>query len=413
MSVGARSITIPIAFRIAGNAAAFAVTKLNPWLAGLQLAAFAIPLIVEWITGSNSDLEVDDDGQLMVPARPGVPGDSGVPNVESDIDFDRTVLADGRTLAQTWADDLASGNYGLNNPYNYPIKVVNGQDSMCPCAAFNPNGTCSSKPAIKYLSKSGFGNVLTYRCIGSNPVVGASGTEPVPARHPTIDELGSLANGPLNPALLPLLDIPIPVEPAPVINPVSEPVGDTLIGPNGNPAPELQPNPEPMRFPDGDPIPIPNTNPQQYSQPWFEVSPAPVPENLWRVEVRPIATITYDPTPQPDPFPQPDPEDPPPPFDFYTDCDKFPGSLGCMPVGDPATPEEIPTENRNISLQNGPVFSGGSCPANFNITVLGRTFTMLEMAQPCAWISGAFKPIFLLLCFISAVFIVKPVLKSE
>ena len=406
LTVGARAISVPVAFRVAANAATFAVTKLNPWLTGLQIAAYAIPLVVQWITGSNSDLEIDDDGQLMVPEKPGVPGDSGVPNVQSDIDFDRTVLADGRTLSQAWADDLSSGYYGLNDPYHYPIKVVDGYDSMCACAAWNSNGSCSNKPAIKYLSQSGFGGVLTYHCIGSNPVVRASGTEPVPARHPTIDELGSLANGPINPALLPLLDIPIPVDPVPVINPVSEPVGDPLIGPNGNPAPELQPNPEPLRFPDGDPVPIPNTDPQEYSQPWYRVQPSPVPGNPWRVDVTQDTTTTTDPTPQPDPLPFPNP-DPVPVPDFYTDCDKYPGSLGCMPVDSPPS-EQIPSETRQITLQNGPSFNGGSCPANLNITVAGRVFTAVDMVQPCNWIANYVKPVLLLLAAISAVFIVMP-----
>ncbi|MBA4112008.1 MAG: hypothetical protein C0492_01370 [Verminephrobacter sp.] len=94
--------------------------------------------------------------------------------------------------------------------------------------------------------------------------------------------------------------------------------------------------------------------------------------------------------------------------DFYTDCEKYPGSLGCLPVGDAPAPEQVPSETRTLELLPGPVFGGGGCPANLNVHILGRTYTVLDMAQPCAWIVGYMKPIILLMAAISAVFIVMP-----
>jgi len=37
---------------------------------------------------------------------------------------------------------------------------------------------------------------------------------------------------------MPYLDMPIPVDPKPVINPITQPVGDPLVGPDVNPAHE-------------------------------------------------------------------------------------------------------------------------------------------------------------------------------
>lgn len=95
-------------------------------------------------------------------------------------------------------------------------------------------------------------------------------------------------------------------------------------------------------------------------------------------------------------------------FDFYTDCEKYPDSLACSPVGDPAPPEEIPREERNIQLQNGPVFSGGGCPADVTINIHGRPLRILTMAQTCSWIQGWIKPFILFLASFSAVFIIFP-----
>lgn len=95
-------------------------------------------------------------------------------------------------------------------------------------------------------------------------------------------------------------------------------------------------------------------------------------------------------------------------FDFYTDCEKYPDSLGCMIFGDPPAPESVPQETKNIELQSGPQFAGGSCPANLHVSISGRSVRVLDMVQPCAWISGYIKPVILLLAAISAVFIVVP-----
>jgi|GEM_PF-4151533 len=95
-------------------------------------------------------------------------------------------------------------------------------------------------------------------------------------------------------------------------------------------------------------------------------------------------------------------------WEFYTDCEKYPDSLGCMIFGDPPASEQVPEQTRDLELQPGPVFGGGSCPANLHVSISGRSVTVLNMAQPCAWIEGYIKPVILLMAAISAVFIVVP-----
>lgn len=94
--------------------------------------------------------------------------------------------------------------------------------------------------------------------------------------------------------------------------------------------------------------------------------------------------------------------------DFYTDCEKYPNSVQCLPVGDAPAPEPIPSEERTITNLSGPVFGGGGCPANVTVDVIGRTITALNMAQPCAWIHDFMRPMVLLLAGFLAVFIVFP-----
>lgn len=94
--------------------------------------------------------------------------------------------------------------------------------------------------------------------------------------------------------------------------------------------------------------------------------------------------------------------------DFYTDCEKFPNSLACMPAGEAPAPETVPSETRTLEIQSGPTFGGGGCPANLNVAIAGRSITVINMTRPCGWIVDFMKPLILLLAAISAVFIIMP-----
>jgi hypothetical protein len=367
LNIGARAVTVPVAMRVAANAASFAVTRMNPWIAGLSLVASAIPYIVDWFTGS--DLEVGPDGKMRVRGEPGEP----IPAGEGDY----WVSVGGVTVSmKSWGTSRCENAGGLRGIIAASCGTYSGKAAMC-------------------------NNFNVFGCFAEAP---APTTEGTPARPPTYGDLADLANSPINPALFPELGIPIPVDPVPVVNPATQPVGDVVISPSGNPAPQLQP--QPLRIPNGDPVPIPNTNPQSYSQPWLEVHPSPTADDPWRVDVRPVVTETTNPNPLPDPT------TPVPPTEFYTDCEKFPASIGCMPVGEPPTGEAIPRETRTLELQNGPTFGGAGCPANLTFTLHGQTYTGINMAEPCAWVSNLVRPVVLLLAFISAVGIVRSALKG-
>ena len=377
LNLGARVVTVPVAMRVAANAATFAVTKLNPWLAGLQLATLAIPYIVEWFQGSQ--LEVTPGGVIQVKGSPG-----------TIFDPNATRIRDGRTVAQAVA------------------AMSNGAD-IVEFLVSQGKVPCEGMSSYRISGINWIRNIVNSWCMAPTgmPVY----SDASPTRPATEDDLSPLTQAALNPQALAELGLPLPVDPEPVVNPAAEPVGDIEIGPNGNPAPQLQPNPNPLRYPNGNPVPIPNTNPQTYSQPWWEVEGAPTPAEPWRVTVRPVVTETTSPDPQTDPdgSPVPDPEQPPIP-DFYTDCEKYPGSLGCAAVGDPPAAQEVPKLNREFLLQAGPSFTGYGCPANLNIGFGGQSFQVVDMAVPCSWIENLVKPIFLLLSFVSAVFIVRSAL---
>lgn len=375
LNLGARTVTVPVAMRVAANAATFAVTKLNPWIAGLQLASLAIPFIVDWFKGSP--LEVTPDGLIQVRGSPG-----------SNLDINQTRIADGRTVAQAVA--------GLTYGADIVDYLVSERKIYCGSGSY----------AIRIMGVNYLRNVVGSWCMSPDglPVY----SDASPSRPATQDDLSILTQLPINPQALVELGLPLPVDPIPIVNPSAEPVGDIKIGPDGNPAPELKPYPEPLRYPNGNPVPIPNTNPQTYSQPFFVVTPAPTLREPWRVNIAPIVIEVPSPAPHPDPdgtiVEQPDPD---PPFDFYTDCDKFPNSLGCSSVRDIPPFELIPSEDRVFSLQSGPSFSGSSCPSDVSFVIAGKTIDMVDMSVPCGWITGMVKPVFILLAFITAFFIIR------
>lgn len=373
LNLGARAVTVPVGMRVAANAATFAVTKMNPWIAGLSLVAAAIPYILDWFRGSN--LSVDGNGVIIVPGTTG-------PVTAGDLRI------------YTW-EGIKSGTDIYPGMYcpSGSVTTVRLSDQ---CSAGGMVGWWMRSSCAGSWSNGWSGQ---YCGSGAQPV-GASS----PTTAPTEADFVPLGNAPINPALFPELGIPLPVDPVPIINPAIEPVGNVEIGPNGNPASQLQPSP--YRIPNGDPVPIPNTNPQSYSQPWLEVHPSPTVTDPWRVDVRPIVTETTNPNPLPDPT------TPVVPPDFYTDCEKFPGSLGCMSVGDPPSPESVPTQTRTITQQQGPTFGGAGCPANLTFTLRGQTYTGINMAEPCSWVSNLVRPVVLLLAFISAVGIVRSALKG-
>jgi|GEM_PF-4005402 len=404
LNLGTRTVGVPVALRVAGGAARFAVSAFNPWIAGAQLAVMAIPFVLDWFglfnAQSDTTLGVDASGKVTISASQLVPGFAEVRGANVNLDLTRD--AQGRSIRDIIVNrttPISTEHYCPYNDGTY-IEVFHLTWPTYPAGARCGMGaveyllidTCEPYPRMK----------TTYQmCPGVDGVVfGASQVETL-----TPDELELLSQMALDIGALAELGIPIMVEDLPIINPAALPEGQVKVG-ETNPAPELFPRP--IRYPNGDPVLIPGTDPPLYTQPWYEVTGSPTLDNPWRVTIAHVTTTTSDPTPVGDPT---DPvEPPPPPFDFYTDCDKFPGSLGCSAIGDPPDVEEVPSETRTFSLQAGPTFSGSGCPSNLNVSFAGHSFQVVDMSVPCGWLSGLVKPIFVLLSLISAVFIVRSAL---
>lgn len=412
LNVGARTVTVPVAMRVAANAGTFAATRLNPWVAGLVLAASAIPFVTDWLDDTHAGSKLLDyiyDPETNEIIKKPINGFTPPPELSNaqlnlnGIDVSKLVDANGNTA------------------YGYIATIQNWGSCQ------NMTGSMSAIPISS--CPGGTSGVHIEYCVVTTPTAGgyfggfdmchnAPSLPQIPApvkTRATADQwaqiAADLAATPVNPALLPEIGLPIPIDPTPVINPSTQPSGDVLVGPLGNPAPQLQPSAQPLRYPDGDPVPNPNTSPQTYTQPWNEVWPSPTPSEPWRVDIRPTTTIVNSPTPAPDPVPNPVPNpgtSNPSTGTGQTDCEKFPNSLGCVPIGTP--PDiEVPKQTKTITLQDGPAFGGsGSCPASVYVTAGGQSVKAINMEQACGFISNYMRPLVLALAFLSAVMIVLP-----
>lgn len=403
LNLGTRTVGVPVALRVAGGAAGFAVSAFNPWVAGAQLALLAVPFIIDWFNGKpDSGLSVDDNQKIIKTEDSTAPPVPGYPGLDvGDVDIEATKIKEGISIAQALqlgVGVVSNTHYCVGHaPTSWVVTVGVSAGGWCGYGSTSVIHARTCKQVSGYFQ----GNSQDWVLCPSPAIV----TREVGEILATLEDLAVMAQTAIDPQALAELDVPIMVEDLPIINPAALPEGQVKVG-ETNPAPELFPRP--IRYPNGDPILIPGTDPPLYTQPWYEVTGDPTPDNPWRVSVAHVTTTTNDPTPVGDPT---DPvEPPPPPFDFYTDCDKFPGSVGCAAVGSPPDVETMPEQTRTIAGMAGPSFSGEGCPSNLNIAFAGHSFQIVDMSIPCGWISGLVKPIFILLSFITAVFIVRSAL---
>lgn len=87
-----------------------------------------------------------------------------------------------------------------------------------------------------------------------------------------------------------------------------------------------------------------------------------------------------------------------------TDCEKTPGAVGCLPLGDIPTPDELQTQQVPLSFSYSPLSLPQQCPQpqNLNLSV-GNV--AVEWDAFCTFASGI-RPFVIGLAFLSAVFIV-------
>lgn len=328
LQVGARAVVVPVGYRVAANAAVFAVTKLNPYVAGLSLLAAAVPFVVDWLSGSGDELVYDPiSGKIQQKT-----GGSSPPPFTGSIEdqgVDLNELLDTRTGLKF--PSVVSSK--LNSPSEW---TSCGNIDVVRISAFTIENGCGPGNGEKYVTvcqaARGWSGSI---CVGGGPL---PMKVPPTYSNPTPAQISALGSVPVDPRIFPALNEPMPIEGDPVINPSNIPTGDVKIGPDGNPAPQLQPST--LRVPDGAPVPVPNTSPQQYTQPWLEIVPAPTPEQPLRVDIRPVTTTTTSPTAPTDPVTNPStPSTPNPSSD---PCRANPESLMCQPPGNITDPDMPP-----------------------------------------------------------------------
>jgi hypothetical protein len=107
-----------------------------------------------------------------------------------------------------------------------------------------------------------------------------------------------------------------------------------------------------------------------------------------------------------------DDADPVPKPDDSLLCSVFPKIAACAELD---TPEgEIPTASETIGYTAENHFGGGSCPADKTMTLAstGQVVTVWNWTQACSSITQYFRPLFITLCTLTALFILAPGVKE-
>lgn len=205
-----------------------------------------------------------------------------------------------------------------------------------------------------YLS-SGWGNVWRVR-IGtvSNPATDDDFDglpDPLPAVAPELPSAPYMPEG-------------VPVEkPKYDFVPMRVPVGEPYTKPDGSTA-----QPKSVISPNGESVTV-----DTYEEPLTDPQGNPVPD--------PVPTDTPEPTPG--------------------HCEQFPNSLGCLPVGEVPTEDNLPTEDLPVAdIQPVSVGGAGSCPAPLVATVAGMTIEW-PLDQFCTF-ANALRPVVLSLAWLAA-----------
>lgn len=405
LAIAGASITIPLGAKVLAASGVLAASALAPYVLGGLTLGIAAGAAIDWLNRSHAagvalDLVYDPITDKIVKKIGGSDPPPFTGEIRNPANFDLAQLRNTQNnqlfpawIAGRMADSSDSGNR---------VCALNVVDISQPF-----NDGCGPGQASVYVNvcqntKGWVGGM----CVGPNGSSWATNQPPsyVPGTQEQLDALSVI---PVDPRIFPALGKPVPIDPTTaVLNPPINGNNNSIpIGPT-SPAP-TQPS-QPIRIADGEPIPIPGTAPQQYTQPWQEIVHSPTADEPWRVDIRPVTTIVTSPTAPTAPVTVPNTGTGNPSAGAaQTDCDKYPGSLGCAPLGTPPT-GEIPKSTREITLQQGPQFAGGACPADVMLSIHGSSIKALDIQQACGWVVNWVKPLVLLLAAISAVFIVYP-----
>lgn len=360
------TVKVPWYMRMGSSTGAyFAARAFTP--AGLGL--LALPLVIEWFSQSGISLLYDDNG------------------------------------LPRWAKAMPST---VGNPYHYATLSASTPVALC-------NAIASAG--------MGFGAFVSYSTGGAyNDVVGycsyVGGSQAAVQKCP----IGQIWNGQLcivpNPALRPLTKeefeeivtpLPMPIdlpEKLPFGLPVDDPIFNPYPAPNGVPQPVVNPD----GLPRPAPAPRPNPDPYPFVEPGTKITPAPDPDDKWKVEKKPVDTPKPDLTPTPKPTgdaPVPDPNKP-----GTTDpekdpglCAMFPDILACEKLGSPIEPVAISNIDVPISITpvSGIGNSNGTCPADKQITLALVGQISVSYSFVCQYVVGL-RPVIIALAWMTAAF---------
>lgn len=358
MNVGGRSLSVPVAMRLAANAPRVAATfaYLNP------AVIIGLSAITAYAYYQENLFRVE--GGQWVKTTDSMTCVNGVCKQYGSSAFP----------GPWFPTPTAAAKYAVQEYSKFDVSPWH--HDFLSCAGENCN--------MSY----GFGTEMSTNSVGitSKVVPPSTSSTTTPVSQLEFEE--TMASKPLPPGVPRVLPIPLPVDP-PLINPT--------------PAPESKPSP--LRVPMGEPQPVPSTSPQQYRTPVVDIVPAPTPLEPWRVDVQPKDLTTSDPAP----LPQASTPPVTPPAGTTTQsktetpdlCKENPDILACSkPELDTPDEDQVPTKNKEVSITPAGGFgsSGGSCPAGKTLKAGG---IQLSYQPVCDFMSGL-RPVVIALAWLGA-----------
>lgn len=285
-----------------------------------------------------------------------------------------------------WRDTWGGGNYSSPDaackasfPTKPDIRAVLNGDSYASCVSAAAGGSMgyttravSSCPAGWYVTPAGCVQTPQPKTVTTEEAVEELTKHPMPAEVPK--------------------HIPTPL-------PVETPEWQPLFIPTGNPVPN--PNYKPNEAPSP-------TN-QPYVQPGVKVEPAPSPGAPWQADVKPVNRPTASPTGSTEPSTESstNPSNDTPRQDQKEDqdfCDKHKESIVCAEADTPE--QDLPTGKLDISYNYVDIFGNGSCPSDAYLNTHGMSLKVWDWSATCDNVQTYFRPVLIACCAFAAFVIV-------
>jgi len=349
LAVGGQLVTVPVALRVAANAATLAAEFSfgNPLLfAGLLAGGLAAGYY------ATNYLTLEDNKWVKTEKSSGsstctVVLGNGVPFTNGSCEL-----------------ALAAGLAASHTTPGYSID--------CQTSVVSPSTPCRWKAVDWWAGWSAVQATLTME------------TPPTTITRPaTLDDFKALSqNAPVPDAVMQELPIDWPVQ-VPTINPDANVVPPLAPNPALDPDPYFDPNilSRPYIVPTG--LPVPTADPNVFNQPGVKITPAPTAKDPWRVDATAVDVPQDSAKPKTDA--ELNPVTPPattPKKDGLGLCDQYPNIEACAPAKkefcekNPKSPAclevdapdlpDIETKNKDISItpDSGWGADGGACPAS-------------------------------------------------